>query len=58
MIVGRGLSSHPASSTCTTTTGGLKRDPAAETQVSQGITTLCRADGDSPWPIANTSRPA
>jgi N-acyl-D-amino-acid deacylase len=33
-------------------TGGLKRDPAAETQVSQGITTLVLGpDGDSPWPI-------
>ncbi|HEY4230815.1 MAG TPA: D-aminoacylase [Thermoanaerobaculia bacterium] len=33
-------------------TGGLKRDQAAETQVSQGITTLVLGpDGDSPWPI-------
>ncbi|HEY2796831.1 MAG TPA: D-aminoacylase [Thermoanaerobaculia bacterium] len=33
-------------------TGGVKRDPAAETQVSQGITTLVLGpDGDSPWPI-------
>jgi N-acyl-D-amino-acid deacylase len=31
---------------------GLKTDPLAETQVSQGITTLViGADGDSPWPI-------
>jgi N-acyl-D-amino-acid deacylase len=34
-------------------TGGLKRDQSAETQVSQGITTLVLGpDGDSPWPIA------
>ena len=33
-------------------TGGLAKDPAAETQVSQGITTLVIGpDGDSPWPI-------
>ena len=31
---------------------GLAGDPAAETQVSQGITTLVLGpDGDSPWPI-------
>jgi len=34
-------------------TEGLKTDPLAETQVSQGITTLVLGpDGDSPWPIA------
>lgn len=34
-------------------TEGLARDPAAESQVSQGITTLVvGADGESPWPIA------
>jgi N-acyl-D-amino-acid deacylase len=33
-------------------TDGLKTDPLAETQVSQGITTLVLGpDGDSPWPI-------
>ncbi|MGE5413732.1 MAG: N-acyl-D-amino-acid deacylase family protein [Syntrophomonadaceae bacterium] len=33
-------------------TRGLKTDPLAETQVSQGITTLVLGpDGDSPWPI-------
>ncbi|HWZ85471.1 MAG TPA: D-aminoacylase [Thermoanaerobaculia bacterium] len=32
---------------------GLKTDPLAETQISQGITTLVVGpDGDSPWPIA------
>jgi N-acyl-D-amino-acid deacylase len=32
---------------------GLKSDPLAQTQVSQGITTLVVGpDGDSPWPIA------
>jgi N-acyl-D-amino-acid deacylase len=32
---------------------GLKTDPLAETQVSQGITTVVVGpDGDSPWPIA------
>jgi N-acyl-D-amino-acid deacylase len=31
---------------------GLPKDPAAETQISQGITTLViGADGDSPWPL-------
>ncbi len=35
-------------------TGGLKTDPLAQTQVSQGITTLVLGpDGDSPWPIAD-----
>ena len=35
-------------------TDGLARDPLAETQVSQGITTLVvGADGGSPWPIAD-----
>ena len=35
-------------------TEGLETDPAAETQVSQGITTLVIGpDGESPWPIAN-----
>jgi N-acyl-D-amino-acid deacylase len=34
-------------------TEGLGPDPLAETQVSQGITTLVLGpDGDSPWPIA------
>jgi N-acyl-D-amino-acid deacylase len=33
---------------------GLATDPLAETQVSQGITTLVVGpDGDSPWPIAD-----
>lgn len=35
-------------------TGGLLEDPAAETQVAQGITTIVvGADGSSPWPIAD-----
>ncbi len=35
-------------------TSELARDPAAESQVSQGITTLVvGADGESPWPIAD-----
>lgn len=35
-------------------TEGLERDPLAETQVSQGITTLLLGqDGGSPWPIAD-----
>jgi N-acyl-D-amino-acid deacylase len=34
-------------------TSGLTDDPAAETQVAQGITTIVvGADGSSPWPIA------
>src|SRR5215467_8031944 len=34
-------------------TEGLDSDPLAETQISQGITSLVvGADGDSPWPIA------
>ena len=34
-------------------TTGLDSDPAAETQVAQGITTIVvGADGSSPWPIA------
>ena len=34
-------------------TSGLDADPAAETQVAQGITTIVvGADGSSPWPIA------
>ncbi|MFP5261095.1 MAG: N-acyl-D-amino-acid deacylase family protein [Blastocatellia bacterium] len=34
--------------------GGLKTDPAAASQVSQGITTLAVGpDGGSPWPIAD-----
>jgi N-acyl-D-amino-acid deacylase len=34
-------------------TEGLKTDPLAETQISQGITTVVQGpDGDSPWPIA------
>jgi N-acyl-D-amino-acid deacylase len=34
-------------------TSGLQREPAAATQVAQGITTLVvGADGSSPWPIA------
>ena len=33
---------------------GLSRDPSAQTQVSQGITTLVLGpDGDSAWPIAD-----
>ena len=33
---------------------GLREDPQAETQVSQGITTVVLGpDGDSPWPIAD-----
>lgn len=32
---------------------GLQTDPSAQSQVSQGITTLAvGADGDSPWPVA------
>ena len=35
-------------------TKGLVEDPLAETQISQGITTLVLGpDGDSPWPIAD-----
>lgn len=35
-------------------TEGLASDPYAETQISQGITTLVvGADGESPWPIAD-----
>jgi N-acyl-D-amino-acid deacylase len=34
-------------------TEGLEKDPLAETQIAQGITTvILGADGDSPWPIA------
>jgi N-acyl-D-amino-acid deacylase len=34
-------------------TEGLDTDPLAETQISQGITTLIvGADGESPWPLA------
>lgn len=34
-------------------TEGLDRDPLAESQIAQGITSLVLgADGDSPWPIA------
>jgi N-acyl-D-amino-acid deacylase len=34
-------------------TEGIERDPLAETQIAQGITTvIVGADGDSPWPIA------
>lgn len=34
-------------------TEGLDKDPLAETQIAQGITTvILGADGDSPWPIA------
>jgi N-acyl-D-amino-acid deacylase len=33
-------------------TGGLQEDPLAESQISQGITTLIvGADGESPWPL-------
>src|SRR5687768_10043718 len=33
-------------------TSGLVQNPAAETQIAQGITTLVvGADGSSPWPI-------
>ncbi len=36
---------------------GLQEDPLAETQISQGITTLIvGADGDSPWPLINWLR--
>jgi N-acyl-D-amino-acid deacylase len=35
-------------------TGELMQDPAAESQVAQGITTIVvGADGSSPWPIAD-----
>ena len=35
-------------------TEGLANDPLAESQISQGITSLVLgADGDSPWPIAS-----
>ena len=38
-------------------TEGLPQDPLAETQISQGITTLIvGADGDSPWPLINWVR--
>lgn len=38
-------------------TDGLQADPLAETQISQGITTLIvGADGDSPWPLINWIR--
>ena len=38
-------------------TDELQADPLAETQVSQGITTLVvGADGDSPWPLINWVR--
>ncbi len=38
-------------------TEGLQEDPLAETQISQGITTLIvGADGDSPWPLINWVR--
>ena len=38
-------------------TEGLQQDPLAETQISQGITTLIvGADGDSPWPLINWVR--
>ena len=34
-------------------TEGLEKDPLAESQISQGITTVILGpDGDSPWPIA------
>src|SRR5262249_31395413 len=34
-------------------TEGLNKDPLAESQISQGITSLViGADGDSPWPMA------
>ncbi len=34
-------------------TEGLEKDPLAETQIAQGITTVILGpDGDSPWPIA------
>lgn len=33
---------------------GISKDPLAETQISQGITTaILGPDGDSPWPIAD-----
>ena len=36
---------------------GLQEHPLAETQISQGITTLIvGADGDSPWPLINWVR--
>lgn len=38
-------------------TDGLLQDPLAETQISQGITTLIvGADGDSPWPLVSWVR--
>ncbi len=38
-------------------TDELQGDPLAETQISQGITTLVvGADGDSPWPLINWVR--
>jgi N-acyl-D-amino-acid deacylase len=38
-------------------TEGLQSDPLAETQISQGITTLIvGADGDSPWPLIDWVR--
>ena len=38
-------------------TEGLEQDPFAETQISQGITTvIVGADGDSPWPLIDWIR--
>jgi N-acyl-D-amino-acid deacylase len=35
-------------------TDGLEKDPLAETQIAQGITTvILGADGESPWPIGS-----
>ena len=50
-----GWSSRPASSTSTTIrASGLATDPAAATQVAQGITTVVVGpDGGSPWPIGD-----
>ncbi len=55
-----GWCSLPASSTSTTTPKkDSVTDPAAQTQVSQGITTLVLGpDGGSPWPIGDIPRGA
>jgi N-acyl-D-amino-acid deacylase len=54
VVAGEGLVLAPGFiDTHNHSTEGLKSDPLAETQVSQGITTLVLGpDGDSPWPIA------
>ncbi len=55
VIDGRGLVLAPGFiDTHNHSTDGIEGDPAAETQVSQGITTVALGqDGSSPWPIAD-----